>query len=255
MRRPPAGSEDIRPPADASNPTSGGVRLGREPGARQRGRRWWLERLVPVVAWLVAAVLLLLKLTTRRRFVHGDELFARWARGEHVILAFWHEQLVMMPFPYRGRRVCIMVSRHRDGEIITRALRPLRIGTVRGSSTRGWASALKGMLRAFRGGADLAFAPDGPRGPRYLAKSGVIQVARATGASIVPVAAAARWRRRIRSWDRLIIPFPCSRIVYVVGEPLAVPANAGRTGVEQARIALERELTRLTAEAAVAVAT
>jgi len=216
-------------------------------------RRAWLERAVPLAAWLVAGVLLLLKLTTRRRFVREEALFARWARAEPTILAFWHEQLVMMPFPYRGKRVCIMVSRHRDGELITRALRPLRIGTVRGSSTRGWAGGLKGMLRASRDGADLAFTPDGPRGPRYVAKSGVIQVARATRAPIVPVAAAARWCRRIRSWDRLIIPFPWSRIIYVVGEPLEVAANAGPAEIEQARVVLERELARLTAHAATAV--
>jgi hypothetical protein len=216
-------------------------------------RRAWLERLVPLAAWLVAGVLLLLKLTTRRRFVREEALFARWARAEPVILAFWHEQLVMMPFPYGGKRVYIMVSRHRDGELITRALRPLRISTVRGSSTRGWVGALKGMLRASRDGADLAFAPDGPRGPRYVAKSGVIQVARATRAPIVPIAAAARWCRRIRSWDRLIIPFPWSRIVYVVGEPLRVPEDAGPAETEQARAALERQLVRLTAHAATAV--
>lgn len=210
---------------------------------------------MPLAAWLVAGVLLLLKLTTRRRLVNGDSLLARWARGESIILAFWHEQLVMMPFPYRGKRVCVMVSHHRDGELITRALRPLRIATARGSSTRGWSGGLKGMLRAYRGGADLAFAPDGPRGPRYVAKSGVIQVARVTGATIVPVAAAARWCRRIRSWDRLIIPVPWSRIVYVVGEPLGVPADAGPAEVEQVRAALEHELTRLTAHAATAVAT
>ena len=186
--------------------------------------------------------------------MHEEALFARWARGEPVILAFWHEQLVMMPFAYRGKQVCIMVSHHRDGELITRALRPLRIGTARGSSTRGWSGALKGMLRAHRDGADLAFAPDGPRGPRYVAKSGVLQVARATGVPIVPVAAAARWCRRIRSWDRLIIPFPWSRIVYVVGEPLDVAANAGSAEIEQARVALEGELTRITARAATAVA-
>jgi lysophospholipid acyltransferase (LPLAT)-like uncharacterized protein len=237
-----------------SSPSASCTERVRSPPAQGTRRHAWIERLLPPAAWLVAGVLLLLKLTTRRRVVHGAALFESWARAEPMILAFWHEQLVMMPFPYRGKRVCIMVSQHRDGELISRALRPLRIGTVRGSSTRGWAGALKGLLRAFHGGADLAFAPDGPRGPRYLAKSGVIQVARATGAAIVPVAAAAGWCRRVKSWDRLIIPFPWSRIVYVVGERLAVPANAGPEAVEQARVALERELARLTAEAGAAVA-
>ncbi len=212
-----------------------------------------VEALLPFLAWLIAGVLLLLKATTRRRLVGSDELFAHWARGEQVILAFWHEQLVMMPFPYRGPRACIMVSRHRDGELIARAVRPLGVVTVRGSSTRGWSGGLKSMLRVFRGGADLAFAPDGPRGPRYVAKSGVIQVARVTGAPIFPIAAAAAWSTRAGSWDRLIIPFVFSRIVYAAGPPLRVSHDADAEEIESVRATLERELTRLSGEARAAI--
>jgi lysophospholipid acyltransferase (LPLAT)-like uncharacterized protein len=223
---------------------------GGPPARRRRDRLSWL---VPLAAALVTAVLVLLKLTTRRRYLNGEWLFAHWAGGGQVILAFWHEQLVMMPFPYTGRRAAIMVSRHRDGELIARAVRPLGIQAVRGSSTRGWSGGLKGLLRAYRGGADIAFVPDGPRGPRYVAKGGVVQMARATGAPIVPVAAAARWHHRIASWDRLIVPYPGSRLVYVAGEPLRVPADADGGALEAARAALERELTRLTEAAATAV--
>ncbi len=215
--------------------------------ARGRGaRRSWLDRLVPVGARLITAVLWFYKRTLRRRLVNPEDVFASWSRGERLILAFWHEQLVLMPSVYTGPRVCIMVSRHRDGELISRAVRPLGIDTVRGSSTRGWSGALKGMLRAHRDGSDLAFAPDGPRGPRRVAKSGVIQIARATGATIVPVAAAARWCRRLGSWDRLVVPVPGSRVVYMAGTMLRVPTDAGPAEVEAARVTLERELGRIT---------
>ena len=216
-------------------------------------RRDWLARLVPFAAMLVSGVLLLLRRTLRLRFVHGDDLFARWGRGERVILAFWHDRLVLMPFANRwAQRVCIMVSRHRDGELISRAVRPLAIDTVRGSSTRGWSGALKGLLRAYRAGANLAFAPDGPRGPRWVAKSGVVQVARATGAVIVPVGAAARWARRLGSWDRLVIPVPGSRVVYLAGRTMVVPPDADAGAIERLRLELEHELVRVTlaAEAA-----
>jgi len=221
-------------------------------GARA-DRRAWLARLVPLAALLIAAVLRLLRATVRPRFVHGEDLFARWGRGERVILAFWHDRLVLMAFANRwAQRVCIMVSRHRDGELISRAVRPLAIDTVRGSSTRGWSGALKGLLRAFRDGSNLAFACDGPRGPRWVAKSGVVQVARATGAVIVPVGAAARWRRRLGSWDRLSGPAPGSRVVYLGGRTIAVPPDADAATIERIRLELEDELVRVTdaAEAA-----
>jgi lysophospholipid acyltransferase (LPLAT)-like uncharacterized protein len=210
-------------------------------------RRDWLARLVPIAAVLVTGVLLLLRWTLRPRFVNGDDVYARWARGERVILAFWHDRLLLVPFANTdAQRVCIMVSRHRDGELISRAVRPLAIDTVRGSSTRGWAGALKGLLRAYRDGANLAFVPDGPKGPRWQAKSGVIQVARATGAAIIPIGAAARWARRLRSWDRLVVPVPGSRVVYRAGETIIIPRDADAAALERARAALERELVRVT---------
>ncbi len=200
--------------------------------------------------------MLLLRWTLRPRYQNGDELFARWARGERVILAFWHDRLLLMPFAeHRRQRVCILVSRHRDGELITRAVRPLGVETARGSSTRGWAGGLKDLLRAYRGGANLAFAPDGPRGPRHVAKSGVVQVARSTGAVIVPIGAAARWARRLGSWDRLLVPLPGSRVVFVGAPSIAVPADADAATIETLRVTLERELTRVTAAAEAALET
>jgi len=71
---------------------------------------------------------------------------------------------------------------------------------------------------------------------------------------VVPVAAAARQRWRIGSWDRLVTPLPLTRLVYVVGRPLSVPANARPMEIEEYRVAMERELNRITivAEAAIA---
>lgn len=216
--------------------------------ARQRGPTW-VDRLVPVGAALVTLVLRLLRATLRVRTIREEVVYGAWRRREQMILAFWHEQLVMMPLLYAGPRACIMVSRHRDGELIARAVAPLGVITVRGSSTRGWAGALKGLLEAYRTGADLAFATDGPKGPRRVVKSGVIQMARATGAPIVPIAAAPRWHARLGSWDRLVIPVPGTRVAYVAGTPLVVPSDADATRMEEARAALEAELLRITAEA------
>jgi lysophospholipid acyltransferase (LPLAT)-like uncharacterized protein len=212
-------------------------------------RRTWLARLVPLGAWLITAVLTLLRLTTRPRLVNDGGLHARWQSGERFIIAFWHEQLVLMPCFGRWPRVSILISQHRDGDLIARAVRPLGIDSVRGSSTRGGAAALRRMLRAYREGASLAWTPDGPRGPRRIAKSGIIQAARATGALIVPVGAAAAWYRRLGSWDRMVVPYPFSRVVFVVGQPIAVATDASARDMDTARAALEYELERASADA------
>ena len=196
---------------------------------------------------LALCALWLLGKTTRKRFINGEDLFARWQRGERVILAFWHGRILLMPFPYRGQKACIMNSIHRDGEIITRVIKRFGISAVRGSSTRGWMGGLKGMLEAYRQGHDLIVVPDGPRGPRYKAKPGVLQLARATGAPIFPVTYSARWKVTINSWDRLLIPFPLSRVAYVAGQPIVVPPNASPELMEEKRQELENALTSISA--------
>ncbi len=176
-------------------------------------------------------------------------MFARWNRGERVIMAFWHSRIVLMRFGYRGPKACVMNSIHRDGEIMTRVLKRFGIAAVRGSSSRGWVGGLKGMVEAYRLGYDLIVVPDGPRGPYQHAKSGVLQLARATGAPVYPTTYGAAWHTRIGSWDRLMIPFPFSRVVYVVGSPISIPAETTPAQLEQKRQELEESLRTITEQA------
>jgi lysophospholipid acyltransferase (LPLAT)-like uncharacterized protein len=200
-------------------------------------------------AFLALNALRFLGATTRKRHVGGDALMAYWQRGEQVILAFWHNRILLMPFSYRGQKACIMNSIHRDGEIITRAIRHFGVHAVRGSSTRGWMGGLKGLLDAYRQGYDLIVVPDGPRGPRYQAKSGIVQLARATGAPIFPVTYSAAWKTTIKSWDRLVIPFPFSPVLYAVGTPIFVPRDASNEIMEAKRQELENALITITNQA------
>jgi len=226
------------------------------PSARPRHRlRAPLLRLLTAVApFLISAVLRLVALTIRVRYHNADDLFARWARGEQVILALWHNRVVMMPIAGRGQKVCIINSQSRDGEIATRALERWGIRSVRGSATRGGAGGFLQLVNAYRDGYNLAVVPDGPRGPRYAVKPGVIHLARATGATIIPVTYDATRKRQLRSWDRLIIPLPFAQVHFIAGEPLIVPRHADDDAVERLRLDLEARLQAITAAAAALVA-
>ena len=208
------------------------------------------ERLtLAVVPRLVSALLRLLQWTVRIELVGADELQRRWRTGEQSVVAFWHNRLLMMPLAYAGRGLCVLNSPSRDGEIATRAVARWGVRTVRGSASRGGAKGFLALVRAFREGADLAVVPDGPRGPRYVVKPGVVHLGRAVGAPIFPVSYGATRLRQLRSWDRLLVPLPFARVCFVVGEPIAVERHADEATLEETRAELQRRLNAVTAAA------
>jgi len=97
--------------------------------------------------------------------------------GVPVIFVFWHGHLLPLLHTHRGEGVSALVSRHRDGGTVAGVLHRMGYRTVRGSSTRGGASGLRGLVREARAGRDLAVTPDGPQGPRGVFKPGAIQAA------------------------------------------------------------------------------
>jgi lysophospholipid acyltransferase (LPLAT)-like uncharacterized protein len=147
---------------------------------------------------------------------------------QSAIIVFWHDQLLMMPRLYwmlRGRRrapTYMLISQHGDGRIIASAVRLLGIRSVAGSSTRGGLRALLELIRLARDGSDIGFTPDGPRGPRHEVKEGVVLAAAKTGSPIILCAYSTEKKWQLRSWDRMIIPKPFSRGIFLVGEPIVI---------------------------------
>jgi lysophospholipid acyltransferase (LPLAT)-like uncharacterized protein len=221
--------------------------------ARRRRRPWWrapLLRVATLVAPpLIALALRVLHWTLRVEFVNAAGLMGRWSNGDRVIMTFWHNRMVAMPIPTAGVPISILVSRHRDGEIATRVLRHWGIRAVRGSATRGAVPGFLRLVDAFRADFNLAVVPDGPRGPRYVAKPGVIRLAKATGADVYPVSFAASRVWQLRSWDRLIIPKPFSRVVFEVGNVLRVAPDAEADELERQREGAEKQLNELSRSA------
>jgi lysophospholipid acyltransferase (LPLAT)-like uncharacterized protein len=143
----------------------------------------------------------------------------------------------------------MLISQHRDGEFIARAVKQFGVDSVRGSTTRGGLSALRGMIRFFRTGANLAITPDGPQGPKHVVQIGVIELARQTGAPILPVTYGASRKKVLGSWDNFVLPFPFCKVAYLWGEPLFIPRDADKDRMEESRRLLQERMRQITEEA------
>ncbi len=168
-------------------------------------------------------VLMFIGKTSRKVFINY-QIRERFAEEKTpVIYSFWHNRLLYLAYLYRKRFVGVMVSRHRDGDYIAEVMKKCRLTAIRGSSTRGGPAALKGIIEyVVQQRFDIAFTPDGPRGPKYTLQDGVLQTALKTGFPIVPICWNARKKIVFNSWDNFILPFPFNKFIVVYGNPIYV---------------------------------
>ncbi|PIW06759.1 hypothetical protein COW38_04335 [Candidatus Collierbacteria bacterium CG17_big_fil_post_rev_8_21_14_2_50_45_7] len=145
------------------------------------------------------------------------------------------------------RDIILMSSLSNDGEYQARILQRFGYKIVRGSSTKGGMRGLIGLIKGIRDGHDCGLAVDGPTGPIYEPKEGIIALARKTGASIVPLSSASRHKWTFEAaWDKYILPKPFSRGVIAFGQPYKPEKN---TSVQQECDILRERLNALSSEA------
>jgi lysophospholipid acyltransferase (LPLAT)-like uncharacterized protein len=164
------------------------------------------------------------------------------------IYIFWHEY-ILLPFYLRGHcNLTMLVSQHRDADVLTESADLLGFEVVRGSSFRGGSAALRELVRKSRS-KNLAITPDGPRGPRRRMAQGPIYLASKLGLPLVVMGVGYDRPWRFSTWDRFGVPRPYSRARLVAGPPLTLPSRLDREGVERYRQEIEQLLNRLTLEA------
>ena len=175
------------------------------------------------------------------------ENFERIERsGKIPIYSFWHNRIFAGTYFFRNRGIVIITSQSFDGEYIARFIQRFGYGAVRGSSTRGGVGALVEMIRLMKKGLPMGFSVDGPRGPKYVAKTGAILLAKKTGNPLMPFVFECEKFWTLNNWDQLQIPKPFTRAKLFIAEPIYVSKDADETEIENKRLELQKTLDELT---------
>ncbi len=194
--------------------------------------RWWMSTLDYKVAYYDRTI---------------DPVFPE-CRGQKIYI-FWHEY-ILFPLYLRGHcNMAMLLSRHRDAEMLSHAAYHLGFDFVRGSTNRGGVAAIRELLAKSRT-MHLTITPDGPRGPRRRLAPGCVYLASKLELPLVVMGYGYDRPWRVQSaWDRFAIPRPYSRARAVPSGEIFVPPNLDRQQLEHFRQRIERLLNRLTAEA------
>ncbi len=168
--------------------------------------------------------------------------------GKLPIYTVWHNRLFLATYFFRQRGIVMMSSQSFDAEYIGRFIKRLGYGTIRGSSTRGGVGALVEMIRMMKQGLPMGFTIDGPKGPKYVVKEGALTLAKKTGNPVMPFCLTAKSFWEVKSWDKLQIPKPFSRVLVSIAEPFYVAEDADATELAIYRNELQKVLDDLVEE-------
>jgi len=166
--------------------------------------------------------------TWRFHVVNGEVITNLRAAKQPFIFSLWHGHLLPLLWYHRGEGVSVLISEHRDGELVARTATSLGFALIRGSTTRGADRALISIVRELQAGREVAITPDGPRGPSRKFAPGALIAAQRSDSYIVPVVAVADRAWRLKSWDRFMIPKPFARVTVAYGNAEKVIATSPR---------------------------
>lgn len=208
------------------------------------------DRVRSLFSWLGSLYIRLVWYTGSWTIDNDEQPKRMWAENKPFIMAFWHGHLLMMPYAWRtGRVMYMLISRHRDGQLIAKTISYLGLHSIAGSSGKSGASAVRQILKVLKTGSSIGMTPDGPRGPRMRASRGIIDIARLSGVPIIPCAFSCKKRRILGSWDKFRLALPFSKGIIAWGDPVTIAPDLDPDQVEQEREKLETAMIALAANA------
>ncbi len=205
---------------------------------------------IRLAAWAFYLLILLIGRTIRFEVEGWEHFEAIENAGKIPIYTFWHDRIFTATYFFRNRGIAVITSQSKDGEYIARFIQRLGYGVVRGSSTRGGVGALVEMIRSMRQGVPMAFTVDGPKGPRYEAKSGAVLLAKKTGNPIMPFVIEPKRSWTAGSWDKLQIPVPFTRAKLTIGPPIYVAPDSTDENIREKLRELQDSLDRMVSDGA-----
>ena len=176
-------------------------------------------------------------------------------RNESFIYSFWHDQLLMCPLTWQSNsNIKVLISKHRDGDIIAQLISNLGFEAIRGSThktnkikNKGGLLSARKMIKSLKNGISIGISPDGPKGPRHKVSEGILSISRLSKSVILPVGIGFKNKWVLNTWDKFIIPKPFNEITVIWGDP--IPAITNEKNNHQFKTKLESKMNNLTAQA------
>lgn len=184
--------------------------------------------------------------TLRVQLEGTDKVQKHLENGGRVIMASWHQRFFggfFLPRIFKWSP-CIMISKSRDGDFISKVVSHIGWIPVRGSSSRGGREALRAMVQGVNENKIGGHIVDGPTGPACVIKPGLISLAQSANAVICLTLASYEKAWVAHSWDRFMVPKPFSNVLIRFGSIFPVPEITSDDQFESFRKEVEDKMIK-----------
>lgn len=213
-------------------------------------------RLIQTLLSLIGSIYVLtVYKTSKVNLKNRKKIESLLERNESFIYSFWHDQLLMCPLTWQSNsNIKVLISKHRDGDIIAQLISNLGFEAIRGSThktnkikNKGGLLSARKMIKSLKNGISIGISPDGPKGPRHKVSEGILSISRLSKSVILPVGIGFKKKWVLNTWDKFIIPKPFNEITVIWGDP--IPAITNEKNNHQFKTKLESKMNNLTAQA------
>ena len=165
--------------------------------------------------------------------IEGMERFANHAEQEKCILMLWHNRLAIVAEVLHNHAPNLSIrlssDNSRDGDPLAIMAESYKSGRTIRVPHNARHQALKKVIDNLKYNHEvIVITPDGPRGPRYEVKPGTAMAAIESSAAIIPFTWTADRYWELKTWDRMRLPKPFSKINVVFGEPMKVDRESAK---------------------------
>lgn len=210
-----------------------------------------------LISYLVIFYLFFVYATSKKKFINKEVLLEVARKKDHLIIAWWHNRLMMIPFiarkikeSYPNYNFMALASKHGDGRFVARVVEKMGVMPILGStrdhrkSSRGIDFAnMRQIIQGLKKGYSFGITPDGPRGPNQKINGEIINIARLTKTKILAVSYSSSKFFVINSWDKLKIPLPFGKLCFYFDKDfIEVPSELGSKEAEDLKIIVEKRL-------------
>ena len=212
-------------------------------------KNYFIKKFLSLVG---ALYIYIVYVSSQKTFINKDNFDKLILENKSFIYALWHDQLLLSPFTWQTKnRIDILISKHKDGDIIADLIKYHGFNSIRGSTNnpnkekeKNTITSIRKIIKTLKANVSIGITPDGPRGPRHKVSEGTINIARISNKKILPMALAYKEQWVLNTWDKFIIPKPFNKICIVWGDTIDIEINKIDVPIHQE--ALEKSLINIT---------